>query len=43
MSELAEKIVRQVEYYFGDVNLSKDKFLKEEIQKDAGCKFKHFS
>lgn len=26
-------------YYFGDVNLSKDKFLQEETQKDSGCKF----
>lgn len=33
---LEEKIIRQIEYYFGDINLSKDKFMKEEIQKDAG-------
>jgi lupus La protein len=31
-----QKIIRQVEYYFSDINLSKDKFLQEEIQKDAG-------
>lgn len=30
------KIIRQVEYYFGDLNLSKDKFMQEEIQKDQG-------
>lgn len=34
---LSEKIIKQVEYYFGDVNLSKDKFLQEETQKDSGC------
>lgn len=33
---LNEKIIRQVEYYFGDLNLSKDKFMQEEIQKDNG-------
>jgi len=33
---LDDKIIRQIEYYFGDVNLSKDKFMKEEIQKDSG-------
>ena len=27
-----------LKYYFGDVNLSKDKFLQEETQKDSGCK-----
>lgn len=36
MTELAEKIIRQIEYYFGDINLNKDKFMKDEIQKDAG-------
>ncbi len=35
---LAAKIIRQVEYYFGDLNLSKDKFMQEEIQKEDGCK-----
>ena len=35
---LNDKIIKQVEYYFGDINLSKDKFMQEEIQKDAGCK-----
>lgn len=32
------KIIRQVEYYFGDLNMSKDKFMQEEVQKDEGCK-----
>lgn len=43
---LSEKIIRQIEYYFGDINLSKDKFMQDEIQKDSGwieletlCKF----
>lgn len=35
-SELTEKIIKQIEYYFGDINLSKDKFLQEETQKDSG-------
>jgi len=35
-SGLKEKIIRQVEYYFGDLNLSKDKFMQEEVQKDNG-------
>lgn len=34
--ELSEKIKKQIEYYFGDINLSKDKFLQEETQKDSG-------
>lgn len=29
-------IIRQVEYYFGDANLTKDKFLKNQIAKDDG-------
>lgn len=35
-SDLTEKIIKQIEYYFGDINLSKDKFLQEETQKDSG-------
>lgn len=35
-SGLDGKIIRQVEYYFGDLNLSKDKFMQEEIQKEEG-------
>lgn len=33
---LQAQIVRQVEYYFGDANLARDKFLSEEITKDNG-------
>ncbi|GFS60891.1 lupus La protein [Trichonephila clavipes] len=36
ISELEQKIIRQVEYYFGNYNLSKDKFLKEQITLDDG-------
>jgi lupus La protein len=35
-SELEQKIIRQIEYYFGDINFSKDKFLIEEAKKDDG-------
>ena len=29
-----KKVIRQVEYYFGDSNLQRDKFLQDEIAKD---------
>ncbi|XP_053673458.1 la protein homolog [Anopheles nili] len=29
-------IIRQLEYYFGDANLGKDKFMKDQITKDDG-------
>lgn len=29
-------IIRQLEYYFGDANLAKDKFLNDQITKDEG-------
>lgn len=29
--QLAEKIVRQIQYYFGDYNLPRDKFLQQEV------------
>lgn len=32
--ELENSIIRQVEYYFGDANLHRDKFLNEQIGKD---------
>ncbi|KAB0797356.1 hypothetical protein PPYR_08350 [Photinus pyralis] len=35
-TELEEKIIKQIEYYFGDYNLPKDKFLQEQIAKDEG-------
>jgi len=33
---LQMKIIRQVEYYFGNVNLWRDKFLKEKVKEDDG-------
>ncbi|CAL1289380.1 unnamed protein product [Larinioides sclopetarius] len=36
ISELEQKIIRQVEYYFGNFNLCKDKFLREQIKLDDG-------
>lgn len=35
-TEQFEKILKQVEYYFGDINLPRDKFLQEEMKKDNG-------
>ncbi|KAG5876673.1 hypothetical protein JTB14_023428 [Gonioctena quinquepunctata] len=35
-SELEKKIIHQIEYYFGDINLGRDKFLKEKTQEDEG-------
>jgi len=35
-SALFGKIMKQLEYYFGDYNLPRDKFMKEEIKKDDG-------
>ncbi|KAF5298440.1 hypothetical protein FQR65_LT01219 [Abscondita terminalis] len=35
-SDLENKIINQIEYYFGDFNLSRDKFLQGEIAKDDG-------
>ena len=34
--DLDQKIIRQIEYYFSDVNMIRDKFLKVEIEKDEG-------
>jgi len=33
---VSKKIIRQVEYYFGDFNLPRDKFLQEETKTDEG-------
>ncbi|KAJ8416838.1 hypothetical protein AAFF_G00327160 [Aldrovandia affinis] len=33
---LEKKVVDQIEYYFGDHNLPRDKFLKEQLQLDDG-------
>lgn len=35
-SELEGAIIRQVEYYFSDVNLPRDKFLREQVKLDDG-------
>lgn len=31
IQDIEAKIIRQVEYYFGDYNLPRDKFLQEEV------------
>ncbi|KAG7272355.1 hypothetical protein CRUP_011603 [Coryphaenoides rupestris] len=36
MSPTEIKVARQIEYYFGDHNLPRDKFLKEQLQLDDG-------
>lgn len=36
LSALESSIIRQLEYYFGDSNLNRDKFLQEQISKDEG-------
>ncbi|KAG7256504.1 hypothetical protein CRUP_029338 [Coryphaenoides rupestris] len=36
MSPTEMKVARQIEYYFGDHNLPRDKFLKEQLQLDDG-------
>ncbi|XP_063285777.1 lupus La protein [Pelobates fuscus] len=36
MTDLEGKICRQIEFYFGDHNLPRDKFLKEKISLDDG-------
>jgi lupus La protein homolog len=35
-SDIQAKIIKQVEYYFGDFNLMRDKFLKAQTAKDDG-------
>lgn len=35
-TKLEADIIKQIEYYFSDANLARDKFLKEETQKDDG-------
>ncbi|XP_022918757.2 la protein homolog [Onthophagus taurus] len=34
--DLDKKILRQIEYYFGDINLPRDKFMQEKIKEDEG-------
>ena len=37
-ADLAEKIRRQVEFYFGGLNLQRDKFMREKMSADPdGC------
>lgn len=36
VSELDTKIIRQIEYYFGDINLPRDKFLQEKTRENDG-------
>jgi len=36
ISPLERNIIRQVEYYFGDFNLPRDKFLKESVKENEG-------
>ncbi|KAJ2944513.1 hypothetical protein O0L34_g3858 [Tuta absoluta] len=35
-TELENSIIRQVEYYFGDVNIVRDKFMSEQMKLDEG-------
>lgn len=35
-AELDSKIVKQIEYYFGDYNLPRDKFLREKTSENDG-------
>ncbi|GLG97852.1 La protein homolog [Gryllus bimaculatus] len=35
-SNLEKQIIRQIEYYFGDINLPRDKFLQDQIKLDDG-------
>lgn len=35
-SDLESSIIRQVEYYFGDLNLPRDRFLREQVTLDEG-------
>ncbi|XP_057651267.1 la protein homolog [Diorhabda carinulata] len=35
-NDLEAKIIKQIEYYFGDINLPRDKFLQEKIKEDEG-------
>ncbi|XP_033629108.1 lupus La protein homolog [Asterias rubens] len=33
---LEKQIIRQIEYYFGDANLKRDRFLQEQVKEDEG-------
>ncbi|BFY97702.1 hypothetical protein BsWGS_00741 [Bradybaena similaris] len=36
LTEIEARIIKQIEYYFGDMNLLRDKFLQKKIQEDDG-------
>lgn len=36
LTEQEQKIIRQVEYYFGDINLPRDRFLQDLVKKEDG-------
>lgn len=36
ISPLEQSIIRQIEFYFGDVNMIKDKFMREKLKEDDG-------
>lgn len=35
-TDLEKKIAQQIEYYFGDINLPRDKFMQEKMKEDDG-------
>lgn len=35
-TDLEKKIIQQIEYYFGDINLPRDKFMQEKMKEDDG-------
>lgn len=35
-TDLEKKIIQQIEYYFGDINLPRDKFMQEKLKEDDG-------
>ena len=40
VKQVLADIVKQVDFWFGDANLHKDRFLREQIEKSRdGCKF----
>lgn len=34
--DVEDKIIQQIEYYFGDINLGRDKFLQQKMSEDNG-------
>lgn len=32
------KLLKQLEYYFSDVNLGRDKFMRDRLREGLGCK-----